>query len=66
MLRWVSHTELAPCCGTCLKPLWPGIHKRRQAVHVIGLAQLDVDSQLDLADLADAGLLLPHPPRPAP
>jgi hypothetical protein len=64
MLRWISHTELAPCCGTCLKPLWPGIHKRRQAVHVMGLARLELEV-LDLADLADAGLLLDEPRPPA-
>ena len=32
---------------------------------MLGLAELPIDA-LDLADLADAGLLLEHPPRPMP
>ena len=63
MLRWVAHDRLAAVCGTCLKPIKQGIHKRRPAVHVLGLAELPIDA-LDLGDLADAGLLLEHPPRP--
>ena len=65
MLRWAEHDRLTAACGTCLKPIKQGIHKRRSAVHVLGLAELPIDA-LDLADLADAGLLLDHPPRPAP
>ena len=63
MLRWAAHDQLEPACGTCLKPIKQGIHKRRMAVHVLGLAELPIDA-LDLADLADAGLLLEYPPRP--
>ena len=65
MLRWAAHDQLEPACGTCLKPIKQGIHKRRMAVHVLGLAELPIDA-LELADLADAGLLLEHPPRPVP
>jgi len=65
MLRWAEHDRLEPACGTCLKPIKQGIHKRRPAVHVLGLAELPLDA-LDLIDLADAGLLLEYPPRPIP
>ena len=65
MLRWAAHDRLEPACGTCLRALTPGVHRRRAATHILGLAALPLEA-LDLEDLADAGLLLEHPPRPEP
>ena len=29
MLRWAEHDRLTAACGTCMKPIKQGIHKRR-------------------------------------
>jgi len=64
-LKWAAHDLLVPVCSTCLRALTPGVHRRRQATHVMGLAALPI-AALDLEDLADAELLMADPPRPAP
>lgn len=57
--------ELKPVCFNCWRPLVSGIHRRRDQVHVIGLAKLPPD-HLDLDDLVDAGLLQPLDRHPSP
>ena len=62
-LRWVDHDHLTAYCCTCDKALLRGRHKRRDQVHMLGLAELRPDN-LDLEDLVDAGWLTGDRPEP--
>ena len=58
-LTWANeeHTALKAICRTCLKPLVAGHHKRRDQVHFLALASMNLD-HLDLSDLEDAGFFI--------
>ena len=62
-LAWTDsrHTAFKPICRTCLHPLIPGYHRRRDQTHVIGLSKLDLD-HVDIADLEAMGILLDPTP----
>ena len=68
MLRWAAHDQLEAACGTCLRPIKQGIHKRRPAVHTLMLADLPImaveltelaDPPMELGRLVDSGEVFP-------
>ena len=63
ILRWTGPDELEAACATCNKALQRGRHKRRDQVHMLGLAELRPDN-LYLEDLVDAGWLTGDRPEP--
>ena len=56
MLRVGEDEKLTPMCGTCQKELRSGLHRRRDQLHILGLAKLGRQN-IDLDDLRAAGLL---------
>lgn len=58
-LTWANpeHTAFKAICRTCLRPLVPGMHNRRDQRHMLNLSQMAMD-HIDLQGLEEVGLFV--------